>query len=42
MDAFKPIKLSKNYIAATRRQFTFYHSTPTTSWYLFNQPHKKG
>ena len=26
--------------ATSRRQFTFYHSVPSNSWYSFYQPHK--
>ena len=37
MDGVQP---SQGYRATTRRQFTFYHSVPRSSWYSFNLPWK--
>ena len=37
MDGVQP---SQGYRATTRRQFTFYHSVPRSSWYSFNRPWK--
>ena len=34
------VQLSRGYRATTRRQFTFYHSVPRSSWYLINSPRK--
>ena len=33
-------QLSQGYRATTRRQFTFYHSTPRSFWYSINRPWK--
>ena len=32
------VQLSQSYGATTKRQFTFYQSAPTSSWYSFNRP----
>ena len=32
------VQLAQAYRATTRRQFTFYHSVPRSSWYSLNQP----
>ena len=34
------VQLPKVYRVTTRKQFTFYHSIPKNSWYLFHQPRK--
>ena len=34
------VQLSKGYRATKRRQFTFYHSVPRSSWYSFNRSRK--
>ena len=32
------VQLAQAYRATPRRQFTFYHSVPRSSWYSFDQP----
>ena len=34
------VKLSEDYRTITRRQFTFYHSVPSSSWYSTDLPRK--
>ena len=34
------VQLPQDYKATTKRQFTFYHSVPRTSWHSFSQPQK--
>ena len=35
------VQLSQGYRAIARRQFTFYHYSPRSSWYSLGQPSKK-
>ena len=34
------VQLFQGYLAAKRRQFTFYNSVTRSSWYSFNRPRK--
>ena len=34
------VQLSQDYKATSRRQFTFNHESPRTSWYSFDGPQK--
>ena len=34
------VQLSQDYIANTRRQFTFNHKVPRSFWYSFGRPPK--
>ena len=34
------VRLSQDYIANTRRKFTFYHKVPRSYWYSFGRPPK--
>ena len=37
---YRWVQLCQGYRATMRRQFTFYHSVPRSSWYSFNRPRK--